>query len=60
MISEVQHNKLNMDEDSDETINEDKEDSRPTVRFLESEGVKKARNASSVLKIKNVKLMNVL
>ena len=60
MISEVQHNKLNMNEDSNETMNEDKEDSRSTIRFLESESVEKVCNASSVFKIKNVKLVNVL
>jgi len=49
-----------MNEDSNETMNEDKEDSRSTVRFLESESVEKACNALSVFKIKNVKLVNVL
>ena len=49
-----------MNEDSNETMNEDKEGSRSTVRFLESESVKKAHNALSVFKIKNVKLVNVL
>jgi len=49
-----------MNEDSNETMNENKEDSRPTVRFLESESVEKTRNALSVPKIKNVKLVNVL
>jgi len=60
VILEVQHNKLNMYEDSYETMNEDKEDSRSTIRFLESESVEKAHNALSVFKIKNVKLVNVL
>ena len=45
MILEVQHDELSMNEDSDETMNEDKEGSRSTVRFLESESVKKSRNA---------------
>jgi len=49
-----------MNEDSNKTMNEDKEGSRPTVRFLESESVEKACNASGVSKIKNVKLVNVL
>ncbi len=60
MISEAQHNELDIDEDSNETMNEDKEDSRSTVRFLESKSVEKACNASGVSKIKNVKLVNVL
>jgi len=60
VIFEVQHNELNMNEDSDETMNEDKEGSRSTVRFFESESVKKACNASGMSKIKNVKLVNVL
>jgi hypothetical protein len=37
----MQHNELNMNEDSDETMNEDKKDSRSTVRFLDSESVEK-------------------
>ena len=41
-------------------MNENKEGSRSTVRFLESESVEKACNALSVFKIKNVKLVNVL
>jgi len=49
-----------MNKDSNETMNEDKEGSRSTVRFLESESVRKACNASGVFKIKNVKLVNVL
>jgi len=49
-----------MNEDSNETMNEDKEDSRSTVRFLELESVEKAHNASNVFKIKNVKLADVL
>jgi len=60
VISEAQHNELNMNEDSNETMNEDKGGSRPTVRFLESESVEKARDASDVFKIKNVKLADVL
>jgi len=60
VISEVLHNELNMNEDSDKTMNEDKESSRSTVRFFESESVEKAHNASDVFKIKNVKLVNVL
>jgi len=60
VILEAQHNKLNMNEDSNETKNEDKEGSRSTVRFLESESVKKACNALSMFKIKNVKLVDVL
>jgi len=60
VITEVQHNELSMNEDSNETMNEDKEGSRSTVRFFESESVEKAHNALSVLKIKNVKLVNVL
>ena len=60
MISEAQHNKLNMNEDSDETMNEDKEGSRSTIRFFESKSVEKACNASGMPKIKNVKLVNVL
>jgi len=60
VIPEAQHNELDMDEDSNETMNEDKGGSRPTVRFLESESVEKARNASGVPKIKNVKLADVL
>jgi len=49
-----------MNKDSNETMNEDKEGSRPTVRFFESESVEKACDALSVFKIKNVKLVNVL
>ncbi len=49
-----------MNEDSDETMNENKEGSRSTIRFLESESVEKTCNASNMSKIKNVKLMNVL
>jgi hypothetical protein len=38
----MQHDELNMNEDSDETMNEDKkEGSRSTVRFLDSETLKK-------------------
>jgi len=60
VISDTQHDELNMNENSDESMNEDKKDSRPKVRFLDSESVKKICNALSVLKIKNVKLANVL
>ena len=60
MISEAQHNELDMNEDSNETINEGKEGSRSMIRFLESESVKKVCNASGVSKIKNVNLVNVL
>jgi len=49
-----------MNENSDESINEDTEDSRLKVRFLDSESVEKTCNASDVFKIKNVKLVNVL
>jgi len=60
VISEVQHNELNINEDSNETMNEDKKGSRLKVKFLDSESVKKTCNALSVSKIKNVKLVNVL
>jgi len=49
-----------MNENSDESMNEDKKDSRPKVRFLDSESVEKICDALSVFKIKNVKLVNVL
>jgi len=49
-----------MNKDSNETMNEDKEDSRSMIRFLESESVEKSCDASSMFKIKNVKLVNVL
>jgi len=49
-----------MNEDSDESMNKDKKDSRLKVRFLDSESVKKTCNALSVFKIKNVKLADVL
>jgi len=49
-----------MNEDSNETMNEDKEGSRSTVRFFELKSAEKACNALSVFKIKNVKLVNVL
>jgi len=49
-----------MNKDSDESMNENTEDSRPKVRFLDSESVEKTCNASDVFKIKNVKLVNVL
>jgi len=49
-----------MNEDSNETMNENKEDSRPMMRFLELESVEKTCNASGVSKIKNVKLTDVL
>jgi len=42
VISEVQHNELSMNEDSNKTMNEDKEDSRSMIRFFESESVEKA------------------
>jgi hypothetical protein len=38
---EVQHNELNMNEDSNETMNEDKEGSRSTVSFLSQRVLKK-------------------
>jgi len=60
VISEAQHNELNMNKDSNETMNEDKEGSRSTVRFFESESVEKSCDALSVFKIKNVKLADVL
>ncbi len=60
MISDTQHNKLNMNKDSDESMNENTEDSRPKVRFSDSESVEKTCNASDVFKIKNVKIVNVL
>ncbi len=41
-------------------MNENKKDSRPKVKFLDSESVEKTHDALSVLKIKNVKLVNVL
>jgi len=56
----MQHNELNMNKDSDESMNEDKKDSRPKVRFLDSKSVEKTCDALSVFKIKNVKLANVL
>jgi len=49
-----------MNENSDESMNEDKKDSRSKVRFLDSESVEKTCNASDMFKIKNVKLVNVL
>jgi len=49
-----------MNKDSNETMNENKEDSRSTVRFFESESVEKSCDALSMSKIKNVKLVNVL
>ncbi len=54
------HNELSMNENSDESMNENKKDSRPKVKFLDSESVEKTRNASGVFKIKNVKLTDVL
>jgi len=56
----MQHSKLSMNENSDESMNENKKDSRSTVRFLDSESVEKTHNASGVFKIKNMKLVNVL
>ena len=55
MISEVQHKELNINEDSNETMNEDKKGSRLKVKFLDSKSVEKICNALSMLKIKNVK-----
>jgi len=49
-----------MNENSDESMNEDKKNSRLTVRFLDSESLEKTCDALSVFKIKNVKLVNVL
>jgi len=49
-----------MNENSDKTISKNKKESRSTVRFLDSEHVEKICNASDMLKIKNVKLVNVL
>jgi len=60
VIFEVQHDELNMNEDSNETMNENKKGSRSTVRFFELESVEKVCDALSVFKIKNVKLVNVL
>jgi len=60
VIPEVQHNELNMNEDNNKTMNEDKEGSRSTIRFFESESVEKSCDALSVSKIKNVKLADVL
>ncbi len=60
MIPEVQHNELNMNEDNNKTMNEDKEGSRSTIRFFESESVEKSCDALSMSKIKNVKLADVL
>ena len=60
VISDMWHNKLNMNEDSDESMNENKKDSRPKVKFLDSESVEKTHNASGMFKIKNVKLTDVL
>ena len=60
MISDMWHDKLNMNENSDESMNENKKDNRSKVRFLDSESVEKTHNASDMFKIKNVKLVNVL
>jgi hypothetical protein len=60
VISEVQHNELNMNEDSNETMNEDKEAAGQQLGFLSQRVLKKVCNASGVFKIKNVKLVNVL
>jgi len=49
-----------MNENSDESMNENKKDSRSKVKFLDSESVEKTHDALSMLKIKNVKLVNVL
>jgi len=37
VVSEVQHKELNINEDSNETMNEDKKGSRLKVKFLDSE-----------------------
>jgi len=60
VISDMQHDELNMNKNNDESMNEDKKDSRSKVKFLDSESVEKICNASGMLKIKNVKLVNVL
>ena len=60
MISDTQHNELNMNKNSDESMNKNKKGSRSKVKFLDSESVEKTCNALSVFKIKNVKLVNVL
>ncbi len=60
MISDTWHNELNMNKNSDESMNEDMKDSRSKVRFLDSESVEKTHDALSVFKIKSVKLVNVL
>jgi len=60
VISDTQHDELNMNKDSDKTMNKDKKDSRSTVRFLDSEHVEKICDALSVFKIKNVKLTDVI
>jgi len=60
VISDTQHDELSMNENSDEFMNEDKKDSRSTVKFLDSKSVEKTCNALSMFKIKNVKLVNVL
>ncbi len=60
MISDMWHDELSMNENSDKTISKNKKESRSTVRFLDSEHVEKICNASDMLKIKNVKLVNVL
>jgi len=60
VISDTRHNELSMNKNSDESMNEDKKDSRSKVKFLDSESVEKTCNALSVFKIKNVKLVNVL
>jgi len=49
-----------MNENSDESMNENKKDSRSKVRFLDSESIEKTHDTLSVFKIKNVKLVNVL
>jgi len=60
VISDIQHDELNINKNNDETMSKDKKDSRSTVRFLDSEHIEKTHNALSVFKIKNVKLVNVL
>jgi len=50
VISDTQDNKLNMNENSDESMNEDKKDSRSKVKFLNSESVEKTCDALSVFR----------
>ncbi len=60
VISDKRWDELDMNENNDETMNENKKDSRWTVKFLNSESVEKICEALNVFKIKNVKLVNVL